>query len=151
MSFGWVGLVFQILLEMTCLGIICHIQKVSWSLDAKNPPKKCLTFETLFRQRFVWPSSLMKFWYFRRTLFFSAKPEKFTGKKCTALFQTHNWEKSSFFQRPDIRPLPGPNRVNQQKSNTFFLFSSHSSFQRYIDYVLNASTIWVRATLIKGN
>ena len=29
--------------------------KDSWSLDGKNPPKKCLTFETLVRQRGIWP------------------------------------------------------------------------------------------------
>ena len=28
------------------LGVIYHIQKDSWSLDAQNPPKECLTFET---------------------------------------------------------------------------------------------------------
>ena len=40
----------------------------------------------------------MKFWYFRRTLFFSQGNEiTLRGKKCTALFQTHNQEKSSFF------------------------------------------------------
>ena len=54
---GLGGLGFQFFLEMTCLGVIYHIQKDSWSLDAQNPPKKFLTFETFVRQSGVWPDS----------------------------------------------------------------------------------------------
>ena len=61
----------------------------------------------------------MKFWYFQHEITLSSK-------KCTALFQTHNWEKSSFFnalvrvfaqiyantwQGGHNVPPPGPNRV----------------------------------------
>ena len=35
----WFGLGFRFFLEMTCLGVIYHIQKDSWSLDDQNPPK----------------------------------------------------------------------------------------------------------------
>ena len=52
-SFGWGGLGSQFFLEMTCLGVIYHIQNDSGSLDAQNPPKKFLTFETFARQRGV--------------------------------------------------------------------------------------------------
>ena len=38
--------------------MIYHIQKYSWSLDAQNPPKKCLTFETFVRQRGIWPGPI---------------------------------------------------------------------------------------------
>ena len=44
----------------------------------------------------------MKFWYFRRTLFFRQKEVILQGKQSTALFQTYDWEKSSFFN-PLIR------------------------------------------------
>ena len=38
-------------------------------------------------------TALFQFWYFRRTLFLSQRNEIiFGGKKHTALFQTHNWE-----------------------------------------------------------
>ena len=55
------------------------------------------------------------------------KRKNLQGKKCTALFHTHNWEKSSFFnalvrvfaqiyantwQGGHNVPYPGPNRVN---------------------------------------
>ena len=78
-----------------------------WSLDAKNPPKKCLTFETLVRQRGVWPVTGHQFvrvppyeilvfptnfiFFFKETRYVTLR-----GKKCTALFHTHNWEKSKF-------------------------------------------------------
>ena len=60
--------------------------------------------------------------------FFQGNEITLRGKKCTALFQTHNWEKSSFFQCAGMRICtdifkcvtgraqcalpPGPNRVN---------------------------------------
>ena len=40
----------------------------------------------------------MNFWYFWRTLFFLPKQDLW-GIKRTALFQTHNWEKSIFLAR----------------------------------------------------
>ena len=36
---GWGGLGFQFFFKITCLGVIYHIQKDLWSLDAQNPPK----------------------------------------------------------------------------------------------------------------
>ena len=33
-------------LGLFCLGMIYHIQKVSWQLDDQNPPQKLLTFKT---------------------------------------------------------------------------------------------------------
>ena len=68
----------------------------------------------------------LRFWYFCRTLFFGQNPIILWDKKHTALFQTHVWEKSSFFfsalvrvfaQMTDIRkyltdmPSAGVNRV----------------------------------------
>ena len=68
----------------------------------------------------------MKFWYFRQTSFFSGG---------NALFQTHNWEKSSFFntlirviaqiyantwQGGHNVPHPGPNRVKSTKVQKMF-------------------------------
>ena len=40
----------------------------------------------------------MKFWYFWRDSFFRQNEITLWGKKRTVLFQTYNWEKSSFFQ-----------------------------------------------------
>ena len=39
----WFGLGFQIFLEITCLGMIYHFQKDSWSLDDKNTPRQWWT------------------------------------------------------------------------------------------------------------
>ena len=39
----WFGSGFQIFLDITCLGMIYQIQKVSWSLDNQNPPRKSVT------------------------------------------------------------------------------------------------------------
>ena len=58
---------------MTCLEVIYHIQKDSWSLDDQNPPKKWLTF-LIFHWSEKPPTQfvrvpLMKLWYFWRTFF----------------------------------------------------------------------------------
>ena len=44
-------------------------------------------------------SSFMKFGYFRRNSFFGQNKIILRGKKRTALFQTYNLEKTSFFQQ----------------------------------------------------
>ena len=55
----WLG--FQIFLETTCLGVIYHFQKDSWSLNDKVPPppkrKKILTFIICIERRSLGPSS----------------------------------------------------------------------------------------------
>ena len=78
----------------------------------------------------------MKYWYFWRTLFFRLNEIIFWGKKHMALFQTHNWKKSSFFQHAhtcscevirkyvtgegNVPPNPpGFNRVNEPVFNFF--------------------------------
>ena len=43
------------------------------------------------------PFHLMKFQHFLRSSFFWQKEMISCGKECTALFQTHDWEESSFF------------------------------------------------------
>ena len=62
-------------------------------------------------------------------IFFQGNEITLRGKKCTALFQTHNWEKSSFFNelvrvfaqihaytyREGGHSPPGPNRVNAKR------------------------------------
>ena len=97
----------------------------------QEPSKKCLTFETLVRQRGVWPvrkgPPLWNFGIFDKLYFFQRNEINLRGKKCTALFHTHNWEKSSFFnafvrvfaqiyanttQGEHNVPYPGPYRVN---------------------------------------
>ena len=77
--------------------MIYHIQKDLWSLDAQNPPKMFDFWNFLKVERhltqFIWVSPyeilvfLMNF-IFQIILW---------GKKRTALFQNHIWEKSSFF------------------------------------------------------
>ena len=57
----WFGLGFQFFLEMPCLIVIYHIQKISWSLDDQNPLKKWLTFQIFHwlerpPTQFVWSS-----------------------------------------------------------------------------------------------
>ena len=44
MFLDFVRLGFQFFLEMTCLGVIFHIQKDPWSLDDQNPHKKMINF-----------------------------------------------------------------------------------------------------------
>ena len=97
-SLGWLGLGFQLLLEMACLGVIYHIQKDPWSLDAQNPPKKYLNLKFLFvTEAFDPVREGPPIWNF------GISDELWNeiisrSKKCTALFQTHNWEKLSFFK-----------------------------------------------------
>ena len=62
-----VRLGFQFFLEMTCLEVIYHIQKDSWCLDAENPLKKCLTFETFVLLRGIWPGIPPNFIFFSET------------------------------------------------------------------------------------
>ena len=75
-SRGWVELGFKFFLEITCLGVICHIQKDLWSLDSKNPPKNLwllnfLLVDEVFRPVHKGPH--MKFCYFRQAIFFQRK------------------------------------------------------------------------------
>ena len=95
---------FQFFWEKICLGVIYHIQKDSWSLDAQNPPKKvfdlwnfCLSKWRLSGFVRVPPNEILVFP--TNFIFFQGNEITLRGKKCTALFQTHNWEKSNRVKR----------------------------------------------------
>ena len=95
MSRCFLGLWFQSFSKMTCLEVIYHIQKGSWSLGAQNPQNNARLLKLFVGLRGI--RILMKFQYFWQTTFFSGKMRLFyRGKKCTARFQTQNWEKSIF-------------------------------------------------------
>ena len=101
----------------------------------------------------------MKLRYFWRNSFYSAKRDTLWGKKRTTLFQTNNWEKSSFFQRactctcmwhtqihgrgaymppaPPAPPPPSPNKLNLHRCVCF----SHTPTTQKSRLVLGPSPI----------
>ena len=75
---------FRDFLDMNCLGLIYHTQRDSGNLDAQNSQRNLwlwYNFSSLEgRLTLTLTLTLMKFWYLRRTIFFSsAKRDHFTG------------------------------------------------------------------------
>ena len=70
----------------------------------QEPFKKCLTFETLVRQRVVWPvckgPPLWNFGISDKFYFFSGKRDNFAGVKSVMPFSKLITEKSQVFQQP---------------------------------------------------
>ena len=101
----WFGLGFQIYLEITCLGMIYHIQKDSWSLDDQNqPPRKIMDFynfslvgeasDPVRKGPPLWNSGISKMFYF------FGKMRWFYRVKSVLPFSKLIVGKSQFFSSP---------------------------------------------------
>ena len=80
---------------MTCLGVIYHIQKDSWSLGAQNPQNNARLLKLFVGLRGI--RILMKFQYFWQTTFFLAKWDYSTGGKSVLPVSKLKTGKSQFF------------------------------------------------------